>query len=208
VEDEDIAAEPALEAHPLGREEGLSPVSAEGVLLDVILVDLEEALPADLALERDVDVVVAALGTDLALQRKTRDLPDVGPVGSRAVERARVALIEAVTGNVVRAGLHRAAAGVDDLSPWRLDEAEPGRVEEGEIGPQAKLVVAGVGVGLDRVGGRRSVLPVKVEVLAIRAASLGRVERPEAGQEPGRHEVQRNLPRGVPGGLVACHAEG
>src|SRR5262249_33140395 len=176
VEDEEVAAHPALEAEPVGEEDLLRPVAAEGMLADVDVVHREEARATDRALEGDVNVVVARLDRELALHGEAAQEPVPRVAGAPAEHVARVALIDLVAWNVLGVLAHRPVARVLDESVGELHETQPAVGEEGEVGPEAELVARAVGVHLPRLLGARRVAPVEYQVLPIGTATLRGVD--------------------------------
>src|SRR5262249_49885993 len=122
VEGVEIAAEAGLEAQPVAEEDLLRDVAAEGALPYGDVVHHEEALAPDLALERDVDAVVAVLDPDLGLQRDVVQHPVARPAAAAPEHVALVTLVDAVAGDVVGARLNGAVAGIDDGAVRHADE--------------------------------------------------------------------------------------
>src|SRR5262249_15425036 len=155
-------------------EDLLRPVAAEGVLPDVDLVHREEAGAADGALQLDVDVVGASLERELGLLWHVRQEPVLRVAAAAAEDVPGVALVDLVTGDVLRVRHHGPVAGVLDRAVRLLDEAQAAVGEEREVRPQPQLVALRVPVHLPRVARGRRVAPVEEQVLAIRSPpSLG-----------------------------------
>src|SRR5262249_40595738 len=203
VEDEEVAAHPALEAEPVGEEDLLRPVAAEGVLADVDVVHRKEARATDRALEGDVNVVVARLDRELALHREAAQEPVPRVARPTAPHVARVALVDLVAWDVLGVREHRTVSRVLDAAARKLHEAQAAVGEEREVGPEAELVALAVPVDLPRVHGARRVAPVESHDLAIGPAALGGVDGAEAIERTARHLWGGDLPRGVPVGGVA-----
>src|SRR6185503_18779369 len=122
--------------------------------------------------------------------------------GPTAVEPPRVVLLDPVARHVARPGDGRTAARVDDPAAAGVDEARARVLEEREVGPEPELVAAAVELRRELVLRREPVPILEVDVLAIGAATLGRVDRAEAVEPAGGHLAQRQLPRAVPVTLV------
>src|SRR5216683_4507093 len=138
-----LGAESELQPDPVGEEDLLGQVSAERALVDREPIDREEALALHLSVEGDVDLVVPRLERQLALHRQASQRPEVRVEAAPAVDVALVVLLDAVAGDVVRAGLRWAhVTRVADAPVRLLDEAEAGVLEEGEVAEERELVAA------------------------------------------------------------------
>src|SRR5262249_16778606 len=122
-----------------------------------------------------------------------RQEPVLGVAPAAAEDVARIALVDLVTRDVLRVRQDGPVAGVLDLAARLLHEAQAAVGEEGEVGPQAPLVALRVPVPLPGVRRGWRGAAVEEQVLAVRAAALGRVDGAELVQLARCHETSGYL---------------
>ena len=208
MEEVDVAAEPHVRPDPVGEEDLLLEEAARAALVDREPVHGEEAVALDLAVEGDVDLIVARLDLEPALGREGAERPEAGVACTGAVEVALVVLLDAVARDVVEARseaaaeVGRGAGGALVRACGVAEEAQARVLVEREVAEERELVAAGVELEPRLLRCARAVRVAQVQVLAVGAPALRRVDRAEAVEASGRYLAQRDLPRAAPAPLV------